>query len=153
MAHRATRFRSDNPCAPLNNTSSSSKIFQQIPPKAHVPPAPPSESVSQSAAPLPALFNQEMLLTKQAENAVMARLVGFPLRKPSGRATLQEAIYSLTSCPRLLENSSYFESLSARVEDISWSGTWKYPPLPQNTSSKYSMISKVSSQGVSELCG
>ena len=38
---------------------------------------------------------------------------------------------------------------------ISWSGTWKYPPIPQNTSSKYSLILGVSSQGVSELysCG
>ena len=38
--------------------------------------------------------------------------------KPSGRALLLEAIYSLTSCPKLLENSSYFESLSAGVEDV-----------------------------------
>ena len=34
---------------------------------------------------------------------------------------------------------------------ISWSGTWKYPPFPQNTSSKYSLISEVSQQEVSEL--
>ena len=34
---------------------------------------------------------------------------------------------------------------------ISWSGTWKYPPLSQNTSSKYSLILEVSSQGVNEL--
>ena len=34
---------------------------------------------------------------------------------------------------------------------ISWSGTWKYPPLPQNTSSKYSLISDDLRQGVDEL--
>ena len=93
------------PARPLNNTSSPSKIFRQIPPKAHVPPAPPSESISQSSAPLPALFNQEMLLTKQAVNAVMARLEGFSLRKSSGRALLLEAIYSLISGLESSENS------------------------------------------------
>ena len=53
-------FHSNNPCAPLNNTSSPSKIFRQIPPKAHVLPVPPSESISQSPAPLPALFKREI---------------------------------------------------------------------------------------------
>ena len=78
-------------------------------------------------------------------------LLPLPQKVYSSRALLLESIYSLTSCLKLLENSSYFESLSAGVEDISWSGTWKYPPLPQNTSSKYFLISEVSSQGVSEL--
>ena len=44
------------------------------------------------------------------------RAIGF--ENPSGRALLLEAIYSLASCPKLLENSSYFESLSAGVEDV-----------------------------------
>ena len=48
----------------------------------------------------------------------MARLEGFRYEKPSGRALLSKAIYSLTSCPKLLGNSSYFESLSAGVEDV-----------------------------------
>ena len=34
---------------------------------------------------------------------------------------------------------------------ISWSGTWKYPSLPQNMSSKYSLISDDLRQGVDEL--
>ena len=38
--------------------------------------------------------------------------------KPSGRALLSKAIYSLTSCSKLLENSSYFENLSAGREDV-----------------------------------
>ena len=46
-----------------------------------------------------------MLLTKQAVNKVMARLVGFPLRKTPGRALLLEAIYSLTSVLKISENS------------------------------------------------
>ena len=35
----------------------------------------------------------------------MARIEGFRLRKPSGRALLLEAIYSLTSVLKNLENS------------------------------------------------
>ena len=35
----------------------------------------------------------------------MARLEGFPLQKSSGRATLLEAIYSLTSVLKKTENS------------------------------------------------
>ena len=46
-----------------------------------------------------------MLLTKQAENAEVARLRTFRLQKPSGRALLLEAIYSLTSVLKKLENS------------------------------------------------
>ena len=45
-----------------------------------------------------------MLLTKQAENAEVARLEGFPLRKSSGRALLLTAIYSLTSVLKSSEN-------------------------------------------------
>ena len=59
-----------------------------------------------------------MLLPKQAENVEVARLEGYRYKKSSGRALLLEAVYSLTSCPKLLENSSYFESLSAGVEDV-----------------------------------
>ena len=46
-----------------------------------------------------------MLLPKLAENAEVARLVGFRYEKPSGRALLLEAIYSLTSVLKSLENS------------------------------------------------
>ena len=46
-----------------------------------------------------------MLLTKQAENAEVARLVGFRYEKPSSRALLLEAIYSLTSALKKPENS------------------------------------------------
>ena len=46
-----------------------------------------------------------MLLPKQAENAEVARLEGFPLRKSSGRALLLTAIYSLTSVLKISENS------------------------------------------------
>ena len=51
----------------------------------------------QPSALLPAHSQPEMLLTIWAENAVMARLVGFSLRKSFGRALLLKAIYSLTS--------------------------------------------------------
>ena len=44
------------------------------------------ESVLQPSAPLPAHSRIEVLLPKQAENAEVARLEGFPLRKSSGRA-------------------------------------------------------------------
>ena len=46
-----------------------------------------------------------MLLPKQAENAEVARLVGFRYEKSSGRALLLEAIYSLTSVLKSSENS------------------------------------------------
>ena len=59
-----------------------------------------------------------MLLPKLAENAEVARLVGFRYEKPSGRAFLSEAIYSLTACRKPPKISSYFESLSAGVEDV-----------------------------------
>ena len=48
----------------------------------------------------------------------MARLESYRLRKSfQPRPFLLTAIYSLTFCPKLLENSSYFERLSAGMED------------------------------------
>ena len=44
-------------------------------------------------------------MTKQAVNKVMARLVDFRCEKSSGRATLLEAIYSLTFVLKKPENS------------------------------------------------
>ena len=67
--------------------------------------SPPPESVLQPSAPLPAHSQTEVLLTKQAENAEVARLRTFRLQKPSGRALLLEAIYSLTSVLKSSENS------------------------------------------------
>ena len=99
---------------PLRLLRSSDRFLQS-----HISRLSPSpESVLQPSAPLPAHFQTEVLLTKQTENAEVARLRAFRLQKPSVRALLLEAIYSLASCPKLLENSSYFESLSAGVEDV-----------------------------------
>ena len=63
------------------------------------------ESILKPSAPLPAHSQPEMLLTKWGKNVKLARLEGFPLRKPSGRALLLEAIYSLTSVLKSSENS------------------------------------------------
>ena len=53
--------------------------------------------------------------------AEMARLESYRLRKAFWpRPFLLTAIYSLISCPKLLDNSSYFESLSVGVEDVYW---------------------------------
>ena len=97
-------LRSDKPCAPLNNISlplrfsaDSSKV---ISPGVSFPRKCTSTVRSASCA-----FQTEVLPTKQAENAEVARLRTFRLQKPSGRALLLEAIYSLTSVLKKLENS------------------------------------------------
>ena len=51
------------------------------------------ESVLQPSAPLPVHSLTEVLLPKWAENAVMARLVGFRYEKPSGRACCLWKLY------------------------------------------------------------
>ena len=65
------------------------------------------------------LIRPKMLLPKQAENAEMARLEDFQDRKTFRPRPLPlAAIYSLTSGLNLPESSSYFESLSAGMEDL-----------------------------------
>ena len=67
-AHRLT--------TPLRLLRSSDRFLQS-----HISLLSPSpESVLQPSAPLPRLYKREMLLPKQAENAVMARLEGYRLR-------------------------------------------------------------------------
>ena len=84
-AHRLT--------TPLRLPRSSDRFLQS-----HISLLSPSpESVLQPSAPLPAHSRTEVLLPKLAENAEVARLVGFRYEKPSGRALLSKAIYSLTS--------------------------------------------------------
>ena len=98
-------LRSDKPCAPLNNISLPLR-FSADSSKVTSPGCPLSpESILQPSAPLPVHSLTEVLLPKWAENAVMARLEGFPLRKSSSRALLLEAIYSLTSALKSSENS------------------------------------------------
>ena len=98
-------LRSDKPCAPLNNISLPLR-FSADSSKVTSPGGPLSpESILKLSAPLPAHFQTEVLLPKWAENAVMARHEGFPLRKSSGRALLLKAIYSLTSVLKSSENS------------------------------------------------
>ena len=116
-ALRLTRFAQTSPARRLT-TSLYPEDFQRIPPKSHLPASPSPESILQPSAPLPAHFQTEVLLTKQTENAEVARLRAFRLQKPSVRALLLEAIYSLASCPKLLEKNSYFESLSVGVGDV-----------------------------------
>ena len=102
---RATRFTQTIPArrltTPLRLLRSSDRFLQS-----HISRLSPfPESVLQPSAPLPAHSQTEVLLPKWAENAVMARLEGFSLRKSSGRALLLEAIYSLTSGLYSPENS------------------------------------------------
>ena len=68
--------------------------------------SPSTESVLQPSAPLPAHSLTEVLLPKWAENAVMARLESYRLRKSFRSRLLSfSAIYSLTSGLEKPENS------------------------------------------------
>ena len=93
-AHRLT--------TPLRLLRSSDRFLQS-----HISLLSPSpESVLQPSAPLPAHSLTEVLLPKWAENAVMARLESYRLRKSFRPRLLSlTAIYSLTSVLKNLENS------------------------------------------------
>ena len=105
-ALRLTRFAQTSPArrltTPLRLLRSSDRFLQS-----HISRLSPSpESVLQPSAPLPAHSQTEMLLTKQAENAVMARLEGYRHRKAfRPRLLPSAAIYSLTSVLKSSENS------------------------------------------------
>ena len=115
---RATRLRSNNPCAPLNNTSSPSKIFRQIPPKAHVPPVPSSESVIKTSAPLPTLFKREMLLSKWNENVKKwCGLWAIGFETLSVRAAVFDSYIFINFRLEKTENSPTSKKNSAGMED------------------------------------
>ena len=76
------------------------------------------ESILKPSAPLPAHSLTEVLLPKWAENAVMARLESYRLRKSFRPRLLSlTAIYSLTSVLKNLENSPISKKISAGMED------------------------------------
>ena len=104
-ALRLTRFAQTSPARRLT-TSLCHLRFSADSSKVTSPGCPLSpESILKPSAPLPAHSRTEVLLPKQAENAEVARLVGFRYEKSSGRALLLEAIYSLTSVLKNSENS------------------------------------------------
>ena len=90
----------------------------RIPPKSHLPASPSPESILKPSAPLPAHSLTEVLLPKWAENAVMARLESYRLRKAFRPRLLSlTAIYLLTSVLKNLENSPISKKISAGMED------------------------------------
>ena len=105
-ALRLTRSAQTSPArrltTPLRLLRSSDRFLQS-----HISRLPPSpESVLQPSAPLPAHSLTEVLLPKWAENAVMARLESYRLRKAFRPRLLSlTAIYSLTSVLKSSENS------------------------------------------------
>ena len=85
--------------------------------KAHVPPAPPSESISQSSATLSAHSQTEMLLPKQAENVNWRGLWAFAMRNlPAAPVSCNSYIFINFQFvkPR---KQPYFDKDSAGMED------------------------------------
>ena len=79
---------------------------------------PSPESVLQPSAPLPACFLTEVLLTKQADKRSNGAAGGLSVTKVF-RPRLTFRSYIVTdSWLKLPEISSYFESLSAGMEDL-----------------------------------
>ena len=63
--------------------------------------------------------NRKCYCLNRLINVEVARLEVYRLRKSFRPRLLPlAAIYSLTSCSKLSENSSYFESLSVELEDV-----------------------------------
>ncbi len=105
-ALRATRFAQTIPARRLT-TSLRPQDFQRIPPKSHLPavssPRKSTQIVRSASCAFP---DGSVTALNRAVKCSLARLVGFPLRKSSGRAVLLEAIYSLASVLKTPENRS-----------------------------------------------